>query len=165
MNKLVGVGGHLILLAFEDTTARKRLEQQKDALLGLASHGLKTPITGAKLQVQLLHRRLMKTGDKRSASQLEQVDVYLNRLTHLIDGLLDRATIETGTLSLCQEGFAVDDLIREICEELQYTCPDRRIICVQEAHAQVYGDRWRTGEVHRNLVDQRYQICSVSATD
>src|ERR1035438_4158294 len=38
----------LILLAIEDITERKQLEQQKDEFISIASHELKTPITSVK---------------------------------------------------------------------------------------------------------------------
>lgn len=147
-----GAGDHLLLLAIEDITARKELERQKDILLGLASHELKTPLTSAKLALQLLHRRVVKTENGSFIPPLEQVDRHLNRLTRMIDGFLDVAAIETGKLSLQREAFAVDDLVREICEELQSPTQGQRIAFVQEAHAEVYGDRVRTGEVLSNLL-------------
>ena len=147
-----GAGDHLLLLAIEDITARKELERQKDILLGMASHELKTPLTSAKLALQMLCRHVKKTEDEQSAAQLKKVDGHLNRLTRLIDGFLDVAAIETGHFSLQPEAFAVDDLIREVCEELQRTMPVQRISFVQEAHVEIYGDRVRTGEVLSNLL-------------
>lgn len=147
-----GAGDHLLLLAIEDVTARKELERQKDILLGMASHELKTPLTSAKLMLQMLYRDLTKTEDEQSAAQLKKVDEHLNRLTRLIDGFLDVAAIETGNFSLRLEAFAVDDLIREVCEEHQRTTPVQQITFVQEAHAEVSGDRVRTGEVLSNLL-------------
>jgi len=147
-----GAESHLILLVIEDVTARKELEQQKDTLLGMASHELKTPIASAKLTVQLLQRRSTKAGNRQSTTQLRAADAHLNRLTCLLDGFLDTTAIETGKLSLQRASFAIDDLVREICEELQYTTPLHHIVFVQEAHTEVYGDRVRTGEVLSNLL-------------
>lgn len=146
------VRSHLILLAIEDITDRKELERQKDALLGLASHELRTPITSAKLTLQMLQRRLTKAGDEASATQLGKIDAHLNSLTGLLDSFLDTTAIATGKLSLHLELFAIDDLAREICEELERTTPSHSILFAQEAHAEVYGDRVRTGEVLCNLL-------------
>jgi K+-sensing histidine kinase KdpD len=143
---------HRILLAIEDITARKELDRQKDTLLGIASHELKTPITSAKLTLQMLRRRLTKAGNMQSTTQLREADAQLNRLTCLLDGILDTTAIETGRLSLQRALFAVDDLVRETCEELQYTTPLHHIVFAQEAHTEVYGDRVRTGEVLSNLL-------------
>jgi two-component system CheB/CheR fusion protein len=152
VDKPAGTEDHLILLAIEDITARKELERQKDILLGMASHELKTPLTSAKLELQLLHRRFVKTGDEQPAAQLQKVDVHLNRLTHLIDGFLDIAAIETGKFLLQREAFAADDLIQEVCEEILRATAGQRIAFVQKAHAEVYGDRVRTGEMLSNLL-------------
>jgi PAS domain S-box-containing protein len=45
-----------------DNSARKELEQRKDAFLSMASHELKTPLTALKLQTSLLQRHLAKQG-------------------------------------------------------------------------------------------------------
>ena len=44
------------VVAHVDITDRKRIEQRKDDFIGMASHELKTPITGMKLQTQSLQR-------------------------------------------------------------------------------------------------------------
>lgn len=169
-----GAESHRVLLAIEDVTARKELERQKDTLLGIASHELKMPIASAKLTLQLLQRRLKKAGNMQLTSQLREVDAHLNRLTYLIDGFLDTTAIETGKLSLQRAPFAVDDLVREICEELQYTTPLHHIVFAQEAHTEVYGDRVRTGEVLGNLLtnaikytppEQPIEVRAVSDTE
>ncbi|WP_201379838.1 chemotaxis protein CheB [Ktedonobacter sp. SOSP1-85] len=144
--------GPLILLAIEDITERKELERQKDALLGMANHELKTPIASAKLALQMLQRRLSKAGDEQSTTQLGKVDAHLNGLASLIDGFLDATAIETGRLLLHPALFAIDDLVREICEEIERTTPSQHILFAQETHSEVYGDRARTGEVLCNLL-------------
>jgi two-component system CheB/CheR fusion protein len=147
-----GAGDHLLLLAIEDITARKELERQKDILLGMASHELKTPLTCAKLALQMLHRQVKQTVDEQSVARLKEIDVQLNRLSRLIDGFLDVAAIETGNFLLQQETFAIDDLIGETCEEIQRTTSAQQIVFVQEAHEEVFADRMRTGEVLSNLL-------------
>lgn len=137
---------HLLLANYIPDSVVVDAEVTRESVPGILSHELKTPTTSAKGALQLLHQHLRRAKDEQSAAQLEKVDAYLNRLTRLIDGFLDIATIETGKLSLQLEAFAVDDLIREICEELQ------RITFVQKAHAEVYRDRVRTSPVRSNLL-------------
>ena len=143
---------HRILLAIEDITARTILERQKESLLGMASHELKTPITAAKLQVQLLQRQQLKQGDPSLAPKLTKIEAHLNRLTRLVDGYLDVAAIETGNLSVHREAFAIDELIQAICEELQPFAPDQPLAFVQQAHTQVEADRGHIEEVLSNLL-------------
>ncbi len=46
----------MILLAMEDVTEKKHLEQQKDDFISIASHELKTPVTSMKAYTQILQK-------------------------------------------------------------------------------------------------------------
>jgi two-component system CheB/CheR fusion protein len=157
------LGQPLLLLALEDVTERKELERQKDALIVLASHELKAPITSAKLGLQLLQQRLNKQGDASSVTQLEEINVLLNQLVRVIDGFLDVSALERGGLSIHLAPFALDDLIREICEELGRINASHHLRYEQEAQVEVYGDRERTGQVLSNLLSNalKYSPASV----
>jgi two-component system CheB/CheR fusion protein len=145
-------GNLLLLLAMEDVTERRALERQKDVLIALASHELKTPLTGAKLALQMLLQRLTRVGDASSVTQLRTIDASLNRLIRVIDGFLDAAALENGELSIHPAPFALADLVGEICEELGRTTTAQRILVEQGTSVEVYGDRERTGQVLSNLL-------------
>ncbi len=142
----------LLLLAIEDVTERRELERQKDALIGLVSHELKTPLTHARLAVQLLQQRLTKEGDEQSAIQLGTIDASLRWLTYLIDSFLDVTALEAGECSMHPTCFAIDDLMREMVEDIGRTTASHRLRYEQEAHVEVYGDRGRTKQVLSNLL-------------
>jgi len=121
-------------------------------LLSVTSHELKTPLTSAKLTIQMLQQRSAKAGDGRFTSDLAAINAQLDKLAHLIDGLLDVTALETGRLLMRQAPFAVDDLVREIVEEIGRTTPNRHLLIEEEASAEGYGDRGRTGQVLINLL-------------
>ncbi len=146
------IGNPLLLLALEDVTERREAERQKDALIALASHELKTPITSAKLALQLLQQRLTRVGDASSVTQLGMINAYLNRLTRVINSFLDTTALETGGLSMHPVPFAIDDLVREIVEELGQMTASHRLRYEQEVQVEVYADRERTGQVLSNLL-------------
>jgi two-component system CheB/CheR fusion protein len=142
----------LLLLVMEDVTERREVERQKDALIALVSHELKTPITSAKLALQLLQQRLIRAGNASLGAQLETITAHLNRLTHMINSFLDTTVLEGGGLSMYPASFAIDDLVREVVEELGQTTASHRLRYEQEAQVEVYGDRERTGQVLSNLL-------------
>jgi two-component system CheB/CheR fusion protein len=147
------LGDPLVLLAMEDVTERRELERLKDALIVLASHELKTPITSAKLALQMLQLRLSTQGDASSVvAQLRTIDAFLNRLVRVIDGFLDATALETGGLSIQAAPFALNDLIEETCEELGRTTTARRVHVDLDIPVEVCGDRERTGQVLSNLL-------------
>jgi len=146
-----GSRDHLILLAMEDITARRELERQKETFLGMVGHELKTPLSSAKVFIQLLGRRVRRAGDEPMATELERIDTQLDKLASLIGGLLDASALETGTFSMRPAPFAVDGLVREIVEEREHSAPGRlRLEGIVKAEA--YGDRERTGQVLLNLL-------------
>jgi two-component system CheB/CheR fusion protein len=145
-------GNRLLLLAIEDITRRKELERQKDALPGLVSHELKTPLSSAKLQTQFLHRLMQRAGNEQATNILKKLNAQLDRLAHRIDDLRDETTLEAGTLRLHPNTFAIDDLVREIIEELGSTVPPPRLLIEEIAHAEVYADRERTEQVIMNVL-------------
>ncbi len=95
--------------------------QIRDEFLSIASHELKTPITPLKLQIQMLLRLLksetaLPAKVKQIVNVLESSDRQIERLTQLVNELLDISKISMGKLSLQLDQF---DLIKVIQEILQ----------------------------------------------
>jgi signal transduction histidine kinase len=135
-----------------DITEQKRLEQQKDEFLGIASHELKTPVTSLKAYTQLLERRFRNAGDGRSAELVQKMDAQLDKLTGLIGDLLDVTKIESGKLIFHVSRFDFDELVREVAEEMQRTTSKHTIMLDLAASVVFYGDRDRIGQVLINLI-------------
>ncbi|GCE30321.1 two-component hybrid sensor and regulator [Dictyobacter alpinus] len=135
-----------------DITEQKRLEQQKDEFIGIASHELKTPVTSLKAYTQLLERRFKHSGDTRSSELLHKMDGQLDRLTGLIKDLLDVTKIESGKLIFQNALFDLNDLIYEITEDIQRTVTRHTIMLELAEAVIVCGDRSRIGQVLINLL-------------
>src|SRR5947209_5303378 len=89
---------HFAVNVFVDLTERKELELRKDEFISMASHELKTPVTSLKGFTQVLSRRFKKRGEEESLSFLARMDGQLNKLTKLINDLLDLSKLQTGNL-------------------------------------------------------------------
>jgi two-component system CheB/CheR fusion protein len=142
----------LILLAIEDITERKELEQQKDEFISIASHELKTPITSVKAYTQILGRRFRKADDMKSVELVEKMDSQLDKLTNLIGDLLDITKIEAGRIQFHESYFDFNELVKETVEELQRTTEKHRIAKELQPSITVYGDHDRLGHVLTNFV-------------
>jgi signal transduction histidine kinase len=102
----------------------QQADQVKDQFLSMASHELRTPITGIQGQVQLLLRRL-----KRQSAQhpdwlpvydtLSKVDEQTRRLTELVNALLDLNTLRSGKMPVCLAPCDMRRLCRQVVEEQQ----------------------------------------------
>jgi len=142
----------LILLAIEDITERKQLEQQKDEFMRIASHELKTPVTSIKAYAQIMQRRFERQKDDESAKNMARMNAQLDKLTGLIGDLLDVTKIEAGKMQFQIQSFDFDELVMEMAETMQLTSEQHRIIVQGRAGKQAWGDRERTGQVLTNLI-------------
>lgn len=138
--------------AFVDITEQKKLQQQKDEFIGIASHELKTPITSIKAYTQILEKMLTKSGNIHDAGMMRKMDAQINRLTSLIGDLLDVTKINTGKLQFNDRYFNFDELLAELMEDLQRTAGQHTLIASATPVGEVFGDRERISQVITNLV-------------
>jgi PAS domain S-box-containing protein len=154
VSPIVGSQGRIVGASkiARDITAQRALARQKDEFLGIASHELRTPVTGIKGYAQLLERRFRKMGDVPATAMFAKLDGQINRLTGLIDDLLDVTRIESGKLPFRPAPFDLNALIAEIVEEIERTT-DRHVIARDlAASVTLVADRDRIGQVLTNLL-------------
>ncbi|HSW96344.1 MAG TPA: HAMP domain-containing sensor histidine kinase [Candidatus Saccharimonadales bacterium] len=127
-------------------------DRHKDEFMSIATHELKTPVTSLKIFAQVLENRFAKAGDETSALHLAKMDAQLNKLTALIEDLLDATKINSGKLQFHEEFFDVNELVSEIVEEMQRTTEKHTLIKKLRISKIIYGDRTRVGQVLTNLI-------------
>lgn len=135
-----------------DVSARKKLEQQKDEFVAIASHELKTPVTSIKAYTQVLHRRFAKAGNTYAAYMLSKLDTQVTRLTKLIGDLLDVSKVQAGKLALEKEQFDINMVVKDIVEEMQRLTTQHTIQLDLSEKQRLYGDKERIGQVLINLL-------------
>src|SRR5437588_13023721 len=91
----------------------RALEKSKDEFISMASHELKTPVTSLKGFTQVLHRRFKKRDDEESLRFLSIMDTQLNKLTRLINDLLDISKMQQGRLDYREDPFDLNALRSE----------------------------------------------------
>lgn len=141
-----------MLGATTDISQRKQLEHQKDEFMGIASHELKTPVTSLKAYAQVLKSRFEKKGEQDSAQMLSKMDSQINKLTSLIQDLLDVTKIEGGRLQFHEESFDFDQFVSEVVEEVQRTTQKHKIVIQGSTHKKVILDKDRIGQVIINFL-------------
>jgi signal transduction histidine kinase len=137
---------------FVDLTERKELELRKDEFISMASHELKTPVTSLKGFTQVLYRRFKKRGEEEPLSFLARMDGQLNKLTKLINDLLDLSKIQTGKLTVQEEAFDLADVVGDIVDTLQATSQTHQLALEETTHLEVFGDKDRIEQVLINLL-------------
>jgi two-component system, chemotaxis family, CheB/CheR fusion protein len=147
-----------------DITDRIELEKQKDDFMGIASHELKTPVTSIKAYAQILHEKFRKANDTVNTEMLGRLDSQIDKLTNLINTLLDVARIQSGQMEYDADYFDVASFVQEITEEMQRTTPNHKItvdIDVPKT-AKVFADRSRSGQVLSNLISNAIKYSPAS---
>lgn len=146
-----------------DIDERKKLEAHKDEFLGIASHELKTPVTSIKAYTQLLDIRFQKAQDVNSSELVRKMDGQLNKLTNLINDLLDVTKLESGRIQFQAVYFDINELIVEIVEEMQLTTTKHTIHCKLDKSMKIYGDRGRIGQVLTNFITNAIKYSPVAS--
>lgn len=134
---------------------RKVLEKRKDNFINIASHELKTPITSSKSYVQVLRKRFQKEKDTKSQSAvylLTKTDEQLDKLTILINDLLDLSKIQSGKLVLRQKKFDIDTFVAGNIDSFQQATKTHDIKGEGKVKKKITGDEYRLGQVLTNFL-------------
>ncbi len=91
----------------------------RDEFLSIASHELKTPLTALKLEIHLAKRKIRRADAAAPASPalaeaLEHSGRQVDRLTNLIEDLMDVSRIQSGRLEFRFELVDLSDVIRDV---------------------------------------------------
>lgn len=164
----------LILAFIVDLTANKELDRQKDLMLSMISHELKTPLCALKGMLQVLQRRAHRlctttplvpevstffdTLSERLSACVRQVDVQ----TQVINDLLDVSRVTTQTLYLELARHDLVDVVRETVEDLQAAAPERslQLFLPENIMIPVMADRARLRQVITNYVTNAIRYSS-----
>lgn len=155
------------LVTVHDLTDRKKAERERiaarameenvrlrDEFISLASHELKTPLTSLKLWTQLLGRDLERDDLKiKLKGFLLRMGRQIDRLTELVESMLDVSQISTGRLALERQSVDLTELAAEVVANLspQAESLGCRITFVG-IPLPLRGDRSRLTQVVENLL-------------
>ncbi|MEO8794155.1 MAG: CheR family methyltransferase [Daejeonella sp.] len=131
---------------------RIKLEVQKNRFISMASHELKTPVTSIKGYTQVLQQKFKKAGNIEAEAFLAKMDKQINKLTSLINDLLDSTKVTQGQLKYNEELFNFNDLADEIVDEMQQTTKSHTIELNLGDTKMILGDRNRIGQVIINML-------------
>lgn len=124
----------------------------RDAFISLASHELKTPLTSIKMFVQVLERQNGKKDYDNFATFIQKMEQQVDKLTLLVNDLLDISKIQHGKLNFSMDYFDLNDIIRETVEMLQ-KITRHQIVIKGKVEKKVYADKYRIYQVLTNLID------------
>jgi PAS domain S-box-containing protein len=137
----------LAVAVLRDVSASRRLDELRNEFLSTAAHEFKTPLAVVKAYAQLLRKR-DRADDQALSVILRQVD----RLSRLVEHLLDASRIRSGVRDL-RERFDLGGLAAEVLERMRGTAPRHTLALRSDGVAEVDADRERIERVMTSLVD------------
>jgi two-component system, OmpR family, sensor histidine kinase KdpD len=93
-------------------------DRMRTALLAAVSHDLRTPLASAKAAVTSLRSRDVDWAAEDHDELLATADESLDRLTHLVDNLLDMSRLQAGALSLFPRPAGLDEIVSRALDNL-----------------------------------------------
>ena len=156
-NIVAGIG------TFMDVTHRRKAIQQKDEFISVASHELRTPITTLKASLQLLYRMKDAPNLKMLPKLIEQSNKSLNKVSVLVNDLLNATKVNQGQLTLHKTHFALAELIEASCHHLE-TDTAFNLKVDGDRQLSVYADRNRIEQIIVNLVNNAIKYAPQSKT-
>jgi two-component system sensor histidine kinase VicK len=141
-----------LLGVVDDITVQKQMQKQKANLLAIASHELKTPVTTIKAYAQLVESILESDGETVALPLIKKMGSQVDKLTALIENLLNITKIQEGKLAYNETIFDFNEMVREVIEDMQVTCVTHHIEYIAGKSANIFGDKEKVGEVINNLI-------------
>jgi signal transduction histidine kinase len=143
-----------IAFTYHNKTQNKLEEalRSKDEFISAATHELKTPVTTLKGYTQILQKRLNSEGQTETLEFFGKMDAQINKLTSLIDDLLDVSRLDSGRLQFRMENFNFDEVVKETIDALQLSSTRHKISQDGSLGINVYGDKDRISQVISNLL-------------
>ena len=118
---LLGEDGKLvnIVATVRDITRFREAEELKSTFISVVSHELKTPVALIKGYVSTLRREDASWDRRVISDSLEVIEEEADRLTELIENLLDATRLQAGALAINQSDVALNQLAERISERFR----------------------------------------------
>ena len=137
---------------FYDVTDLKRAEQQRIDFVANVSHELRTPLTAIRGASDTLVQEI-SDDHKTEKNFAAIISRNANRLTNLIDDLLDLSFLESQHKRFIKEPISTQYLTEKVLQNLEILSKTRhQKLSVETAATEVMGDSGRIEQVLMNLV-------------
>lgn len=154
-------GAHVgTIIVIRDMSASQELERlreldvMKSEFVSNVSHELRSPLTGIKAYVEALLNQVGPDEHETQREFLTVVDRETDRLTALINDLLDISRIESGRFDLKLKPVPLSDIIQPVLKELEpRTVKHRMVVDIPSDLPTLPADRDKMIQVFLNLLD------------
>ncbi len=133
--------------------ALRELDRMKTELLSTVSHELRTPLSSIKGYATTLLEHGARVKREEQREFLEIIDFEADRLTELIENLLEMSRLEAGVLRMDRTPARLGEVARALIRKLQLTAPEHTLeLDWPPADPAVSADARRIYQVIQNLL-------------
>lgn len=142
-----------IIVSVRDITHFRTADEIKQTFISIVSHELRTPVALIKGYASTLRRDDAKWDKKTINDSLAVIEEEADRLSRMIDDLLDASRLQAGGLSLSQADVSLPNLASRVSERFAAQSSKHRIVTdFPENFPVILGDENRLEQVISNLV-------------
>lgn len=135
-----------------DITKEREVDRMKTEFISVASHELRTPMTVVYGFAELLLTSKVTLEEQRQ--WLERIYKESQRLTNIVDDLLNVSRIESGRLSLKLEAISIQPVVSQVIEQFNTTRKSHVFrMDIPENFPRLWADTDRLTQVLYNLLD------------
>lgn len=139
---------------YENQDSRKATVKLE--FVSMVAHDLRTPLTSLKGYIYIMSRDYKNTFDEKQNMIMQKINISTQRLTSLVENLLNVTRLQKGTLTVNSEATDwiknIDEVIAEVIDQAITKKIDLQFIKPQDIPYNVMVDKLRINEVLMNLL-------------
>jgi len=150
MDKIIGA-----IVVFNDITHDLEVERMKQELISIATHELRTPITGIKGYLEMILDGDTGGVNKETKEVLDEMSAINGRIADLVDDLLNIGRIEQGRIEIKPKPTNLIVLIYNCIKELSVQAKEKNLELIFNPPTdipQILADPDRTKQILVNLI-------------
>jgi len=143
-------------LAYRTMQRQAQFNRQKDSFIGNISHELKTPVATTRVALEALTTYQGIEDPERARKYLNVAHWEMNRLSILIDRIMNVIQAQHGKIQLVQEALQPALLVEELVQTLQPVFAEKKVAVSWEAgnsEVRVMADKVHLQGAIYNLID------------
>jgi signal transduction histidine kinase len=145
----------------------RELDRLKSSFVSMVSHELRTPMTSIKGYVDNLLDGVAGPLNEKPAYYLKRVKHNVERLTRMINDLLDLSRIEAGAVKLQLGSLSIPELLNDVAEGFQTVATEKSVSVKAHSMSElpvIQGDRDKLYQVLNNLIQNAIKFTPKGGT-
>jgi signal transduction histidine kinase len=138
----------LAVSVLRNVSEGRRLDEMRNEFLATAAHEFRTPLAVIKAYAQLMSRR--DEGEQRALAVIQR---QVDRLTRLLEDILDSARLHGAVRAARSERFDLAATARAVADRLRPAAPAHALAVDADGPVPVEADRERIARVIANLLE------------